>query len=168
MTAGVITKHMQQVEKIREFLTGQMLLTLLDATSLLIVVPLLFMYRTRAGGPVLCFSAFTACVIAALIPIYRRRLRLLYQAEAQRQAFLVETIHGMETVKALATEPLRRREWDFALRTGGRVALPGRPYLDRSSVADRPASEAAYGRCYRVRRRTCIRRPPFRGCADCV
>src|SRR5262249_34426316 len=42
-SAGVITKHMQQVEKIREFLTGRLFLTLLDATSLLVIVPLLFL-----------------------------------------------------------------------------------------------------------------------------
>lgn len=112
VSAGVIAKHMQQVEKIREFLTGRLLLTLLDATSLLVVVPLLFMYSQVLATLVLGFSAFTACVIAALVPIYRRRLRALYEAEGQRQAYLVETIHGMETVKALATEPLRRREWD--------------------------------------------------------
>jgi subfamily B ATP-binding cassette protein HlyB/CyaB len=112
VSAGVITKHMQQVEKIREFLTGRLLLTLLDATSLLVIVPLLFMYSKALATLVLGFSAFTAGVIAGLVPIYRRRLRALYEAEGQRQAYLVETIHGMETVKALATEPLRRREWD--------------------------------------------------------
>jgi ATP-binding cassette, subfamily B, bacterial HlyB/CyaB len=111
-SAGVITKHMQQVEKIREFLTGRLLLTLLDATSLLVVVPLLFFYSGRLATLVLGFSGVTACVIAGLIPIYRRKLRVLYEAEGQRQAYLVETIHGMETVKGLATEPLRRRDWD--------------------------------------------------------
>lgn len=112
VSAGVITKHMQQVEKIREFLTGRLLLTLLDATSLLIVIPLLFMYSKVLAALVLGFSAITAGVIAALVPVYRRRLRALYEAEGQRQAYLVETINGMETVKALATEPLRQREWD--------------------------------------------------------
>jgi ATP-binding cassette subfamily B protein len=111
-SAGVITKHMQQVEKIREFLTGRLLLTLLDATSLLVIVPLLFMYSRVLATLVLGFSAFTACVIAGLVPVYSRRLRTLYEAEGERQAYLVETIHGMETVKALATEPLRQREWD--------------------------------------------------------
>ncbi len=112
VAAGVITKHMQQVEKIREFLTGRLFLTLLDATSLLIVVPLLFMYSTGLAILVLIFSGISACVIAGLIPVFRRRLRALYEAEGQRQAYLVETVHGMETVKALATEPLRRRDWN--------------------------------------------------------
>ena len=111
-SAGVITKHMQQVEKIREFLTGRLFLTLLDATSLLVIVPLLFLYSGRLALLVLTFSGLTAAIIGGLIPVYRRRLRVLYEAEGQRQAYLVETIHGMETVKALATEPLRRRDWD--------------------------------------------------------
>lgn len=111
-SAGVITKHMQQVEKIREFLTGRLLLTLLDATSLLVIVPLLFFYSAALAAMVLGFSALTACVIGGLIPIYSRKLRVLYDAEGQRQAYLVETIHGMETVKGLATEPLRQRAWD--------------------------------------------------------
>src|SRR4051812_24019274 len=111
-SAGVITKHMQQVEKIREFLTGRLFLTLLDATSLLVIVPLLFLYSGRLALLVLTFSGLTAAIITGLIPVYRRRLRVLYEAEGQRQAYLVETIHGMETVKSLATEPLRRRDWD--------------------------------------------------------
>jgi ATP-binding cassette, subfamily B, bacterial HlyB/CyaB len=111
-SAGVITKHMQQVEKIREFLTGRLFLTLLDATALFIVVPFLFFYSVRLAILVMIFSGVTACVIAGLVPVYRRRLRTLYEAEGQRQAYLVETIHGMETVKGLATEPLRRRDWD--------------------------------------------------------
>lgn len=111
-SAGVITKHMQQVEKIREFLTGRLFLTLLDATSLLVVVPLLFFYSGRLATLVLGFSGMTACIIGGLIPLYRRKLRVLYEAEGQRQAYLVETIHGMETVKGLATEPLRQRDWD--------------------------------------------------------
>jgi ATP-binding cassette subfamily B protein len=36
----------------------------------------------------------------------------LNSAEGQRQALLVETIHGMRTVKALAIEPAQRRNWD--------------------------------------------------------
>jgi subfamily B ATP-binding cassette protein HlyB/CyaB len=111
-STGVIAKHMQQVEKIREFLTGRLFLTLLDTTSLLIVVPLLFMYSGRLAILVLAFSGVAACFIAGLIPVFRLRLRTLYEAEGQRQAYLVETIHGMETVKALATEPLRRRDWN--------------------------------------------------------
>jgi subfamily B ATP-binding cassette protein HlyB/CyaB len=111
-SAGVLVKHMQQAEKIREFLTGRLLLTLLEATALFIVVPVLFLYSALLASVVLGFAGLIALVIAFLVSPFRRRLRELYEAEGQRQAALVETIHGMETVKALAIEPRRRRSWD--------------------------------------------------------
>jgi ATP-binding cassette, subfamily B, bacterial HlyB/CyaB len=99
VSAGVITKHMQQVKKIREFLTGRLLLTLLDATSLLVVVPLLFIYSRVLAMLVLGFSAFTACVIGALVPIYRRRLRALYEVEvcASRASSLSSRAPGVSS-----------------------------------------------------------------------
>jgi ATP-binding cassette subfamily B protein len=51
-------------------------------------------------------------IVAAMVPVFNRRLRDLYQAEGERQAMMVETIHGMRTVKALAIEPAQRRLWD--------------------------------------------------------
>jgi ATP-binding cassette subfamily B protein len=44
--------------------------------------------------------------------VLRRRLRLLYEAEAQRQGFLTESVHGIATIKALALEPRQRSDWD--------------------------------------------------------
>lgn len=109
-SAGVIVKHMQQADKIPEFLTGRLFLTLLDATALLVVVPLLLLYSPGLTALVLAVSGLMAVVIGLLIGPFRRRLRALYEAEGQRQAYLTETIHGMETVKALAIEPARRRD----------------------------------------------------------
>src|SRR5262249_39620826 len=111
-SAGVLVKHMQQAEKIREFLTGRLLLTLLEVTALFVFVPVLFLYSTGLACLVLGFADLIASIIAVLIGPFRRRLRELYEAEGQRQAFLVETIHGMETVKALALEPKRQQSWD--------------------------------------------------------
>jgi subfamily B ATP-binding cassette protein HlyB/CyaB len=111
-TAGVITRHMQQAEKIRQFLTGRLFLTLLDATVLVVMVPVLFFYSTKLALIVLVFAGVIAGVVFALIPTFRARLKALYNAEADRQAMLVETIQGMRTVKSLAVEPQRRRDWD--------------------------------------------------------
>jgi ATP-binding cassette subfamily B protein len=111
-TAGVITRHMQQVEKIRGFLTGRMFFTALDLTSLFIFMPLLFMYSVKLAMIVLAFSLVIMVIIALMVPYYNRRLAALYQAEGERQAMMVETIHGMRTVKSLAIEPAQRRSWD--------------------------------------------------------
>lgn len=111
-TAGVITRHMQQVEKIRSFLTGRMFFTALDATSLLIFLPILFTYSVKLALITLVFTFLIAAVVAGMVPTFQRRLNDLYQAEGERQSMMVETIHGMRTVKALAIEPTQRRLWD--------------------------------------------------------
>ena len=112
MTAGVLTKHMQQTGQIREFLTGSLFLTLLDSTALFIFLPILFFYSPTLTFVVLFFSLLLAINIGVLLGPYRRRLEALYHAEGDRQAMLVETIHGIQTVKALSMEPVQRKNWD--------------------------------------------------------
>lgn len=111
-TAGVITRHMQQVEKIRAFLTGRMFFSVLDATSLFLFLPILFAYSAKLALITLAFTCLICGVVAAMVPSFNRRLRDLYNAEGERQSMMVETIHGMRTVKALAIEPAQRRLWD--------------------------------------------------------
>lgn len=111
-TAGVITRHMQQAEKIRQFLTGRLFTTILDASVLVIFIPVLFFYSVKLALIVLTFTAVIAGVVFSLVPTFRSRLQALYTAEADRQAMLVETIQGMRTVKSLAMEPQRRRDWE--------------------------------------------------------
>ncbi|MCU6502119.1 peptidase domain-containing ABC transporter [Rugamonas sp. A1-17] len=111
-SAGVVTRHMQQLEKIRSFLTGRLFFTALDLIALLVFVPILFSYSFKLAMIVLLFAAMIAGVVMAMVPTFQRRLNALYSAEGQRQGMLVETIHGMRTVKALAIEPSQRRIWD--------------------------------------------------------
>ena len=111
-TAGVLTKHMQQTNQIREFLTGSLFLTMLDSTALFIFLPILYFYSVELTLVVLGFSLALAINIGVLLGPYRRRLEALYNAEGERQAKLVETIHGIQTVKALSMEPVQRKNWD--------------------------------------------------------
>jgi ATP-binding cassette subfamily B protein len=128
-SAGVVVRHMQQAEKIRQFLTGRMFLTLLDACALLVVIPVLLFYSPRLTAIVFVFAAAIAAIVASMIGPFRRRLLDLYNAEAEKQAMLVEAIHGMRTVKTLAIEPIQRRKWDdrtaAAIRTHFRVGKIG-------------------------------------------
>ena len=112
ITAGVLTKHMQQTSQIREFLTGSLFLTMLDATALFVFLPILYYYSPQLTLVVLIFSALLGINIGVLLVPYRKRLEALYHAEGERQAMLVETIHGIQTVKALSMEPVQRKHWD--------------------------------------------------------
>ncbi len=110
--AGVLVKHMQQTGRIREFLTGRLFLTLLDGLSLVVFIPVLLLYSVKLTLVVLGFAALVGLVVLTLVGPFQRRLHALYQAEAGRQALLVETVHGMQTVKSLALEPRQRKNWD--------------------------------------------------------
>jgi ATP-binding cassette subfamily B protein len=111
-SAGVITRNMLQIESIRRFLTGRLFFTALDTVTLFIYLPLLFFYSFKLALIVLAFSLVIGGIILALLPTYRKQLDDVNAAEGKRQALLVETIHGMRTVKALALEPMQRRAWD--------------------------------------------------------
>ncbi|MGO8528579.1 ABC transporter transmembrane domain-containing protein, partial [Rhizobium ruizarguesonis] len=100
---------MQQTGRIREFLTGLLFLTLLDGVSLLVFVPILLLYSVKLTLVVLGFAALVGLVVMMLVGPLQRRLQALYQAEGDRQALLVETVHGMRTVKSLALEPRQRK-----------------------------------------------------------
>ena len=136
-TAGVITRHMQQVEKIRSFLTGRMFFTALDATSLFLFRPILFMYSVKLALITLVFTVLIGGVVAAMVPTFQRRLNDLYRAEGERQSMMVETIHGMRTIKALAIEPTQRRQWDQRSAQAinmhfrvGRISITGNAITD--------------------------------------
>ena len=75
---------------------------------------------------VLAVTALLGGVIAVMLGPYRRRLRHLYEAEAQRQSLLVESVHGMRTVKSLNLEPRREETWDNAAADAGAHLCPGR------------------------------------------
>ena len=112
VTAGVIVRHMQQLEKIRGFMTGRLFFTALDSTSLLIFIPMLCFYSFKLALIVMAFAMVISSVVLLVLKPYQARLTALYAAEGQRQSMLVETIHGMRTVKTLALEPKQRKVWD--------------------------------------------------------
>ncbi|MBR4220155.1 MAG: peptidase domain-containing ABC transporter, partial [Victivallales bacterium] len=136
--SGVILKHIQQTEKIRGFLSGNLFFTFLDLCSLIIFIPFLLMYSVKLTIVVLAFTLLMALVIAALIKPFQKRLDALYQAEGKRQSRLVETIHGIRTVKSLALEPVEEKNW------GNRSAAAIRAYFSvgRISLTARSISQA--------------------------
>ena len=117
-TAGVLARHMQQTETIRQFLTGRLFQTMLDALALPLMLGMLLLYSVKLTLVVLGFSLAIAGIIAVMVPSFRRRLEQLYAAEGSRQAHLVETIHGMRTVKSIALEPVRMTAWEAKVAQG--------------------------------------------------
>src|SRR5262249_9779629 len=58
---------------------------------------------------------FYIAISAAATPLFRRRLNEKFQRGAENQAFLVESVTGIETLKAMAVEPQMQRRWEEQL-----------------------------------------------------
>jgi len=110
--AGLILKHMQQAEKIRGFLSGNLFFSILDVCSLVIFIPFLLLYSAHLTAIVFLFTLLMAFVVVLLIKPFQARLNILYSTEGKRQSRLVESIRGIQTVKALAVEPQGEKDWN--------------------------------------------------------
>ena len=112
---GDSVARVRELENIRAFLTS-------NAMSLLMDVLFSFVFL----GVMLLYSPLLTLVVAASIPVYfilslvftpmlRARLDDKFNRSAENQSFLVETIGGIQTVKALAVEPRWQQKWEQQL-----------------------------------------------------
>jgi subfamily B ATP-binding cassette protein HlyB/CyaB len=109
---GIITYDMNQVWKIRTFLMGQLFGTVLDSTTLLVFLPVMFFFSPTMTLIVLASCALMVAWIVLMLPAYRRKSQAVETAESERGALLVQTIHGIRTVKSLALDARQRHLWD--------------------------------------------------------
>ncbi|MEN9486002.1 MAG: hypothetical protein RJB37_3882, partial [Pseudomonadota bacterium] len=112
---GDSVARIRELENIRSFLTGNVMTLVLD---------LLFSFVFL--GVMLWYSVWLTLIVVLSIPVYvllsvvftpviRARLDDKFNKSAENQSFLVETISGIDTVKALAVEPRWIHKWDQQL-----------------------------------------------------
>lgn len=106
---GLITRYMFQKERIREFMTGSLLTTLFDLSTIVVVLPVLFFYSWKLSFIVLAMTLLVTGVMFVTMKSFRYAMHQLQNAEAIKNRYMVETLRGMGTIKALALEPVRFR-----------------------------------------------------------
>ncbi len=110
--AGAIMYQLQQVTKIRDFLTGKLLTTILDSITLLVLLPFLFWLNATLTWLVIACAILVALIIMVYLPSVRRAYSRYMRAEIEKNTVLNESVHGIRTVKSLALEPQQREMWD--------------------------------------------------------
>ena len=114
-SAGQTVARVRELETIRSFLTGQGLFSAIDLVFAFVFIGVLFAY-----------SWSLTLIVLASVPVYvmigfgvRAPLRELVNEKFNRgaasQQFLVETIVGVNTIKAAAVEPIMRSQWEEKL-----------------------------------------------------
>jgi len=112
---GDTVARVRELENIRQFLTGHAITLVVDLVfSFVFLAVMLFYSRGLTLVVVLSLPAYLALSLA-ITPLLRARLHEKFNRGAENQAFLVEAVNGIDTLKAMAVEPQMRRRWDNQL-----------------------------------------------------
>ncbi|MCW0233490.1 MAG: peptidase domain-containing ABC transporter [Ferrovibrio sp.] len=123
MPAGLIIRDVNEANKIRNFLTGSLLGTLLDSIAIFVFIPVMFFIDPWMTVLVCSVGGLIALWIIVMLPAYRRHAEATLKAEGERGAFLGQTLQGMRTVKTLALEHRQMRQWDRLVANVARLKL---------------------------------------------
>ena len=112
---GDTVARVRELENIRNFLTGQALTSVLDLLFSFVFLAVMFYYSGWLTLIVIVSLPCYALWSASLTPVLRRRLDEKFARGADNQSFLVESVSGIGTIKAMAVEPQMTRRWDQQL-----------------------------------------------------
>ncbi len=120
---GEIGHDMNEIFKIRTFMTGQLFGTVLDSLTLFVFLPVMFFFSPVLTLVVLAFSGLIVIWLVLMLPRLRDATLALVEAETVRGSFLYQTLQGMRTVKSLSLETRQRAQWDVHITKVAKQSL---------------------------------------------
>jgi subfamily B ATP-binding cassette protein HlyB/CyaB len=112
---GDSVARVRELENIRNFLTSSALTLVIDLFFTFVFLAVMFLYSPLLTWIVIGGFPFYIGISAGATPSFRRRLDEKFRRGAENQALLVESITGVETLKAMAVEPQIQRKWEEQL-----------------------------------------------------
>jgi ATP-binding cassette, subfamily B, bacterial HlyB/CyaB len=112
---GDSVARVRELENIRNFLTGSALTLVIDLFFTFVFLAVMFIYSPLLTFIVIGAFPFYIGISAGATPVFKRRLDEKFERGAENQAFLVESVTGVETLKAMAIEPQMQRKWEEQL-----------------------------------------------------
>lgn len=113
--AGQTVARVRELENIRSFLTGQGLFSTLDLVFTFVFIAVLFLYSWQLT--LIVIGSIPVYILIAILirPGLRQRIEEKFNRGALSQQFLVESIVGVQTIKASAVEPAMQVQWEERL-----------------------------------------------------
>ncbi len=109
--AGETVARVRELDTIRQFLTGTPLSSLIDLFFIVVYIVVLFLYSTSLTWLVIVSIPVYALLSLIVTPLFKKRLDEKFNAGAETSSFLVESIQGVQTVKAFALENKFEEKW---------------------------------------------------------
>ncbi|MEM7065624.1 MAG: peptidase domain-containing ABC transporter [Cyanobacteria bacterium P01_B01_bin.77] len=108
---GELSSRVNELENIRQFLTGTALTVVLDAVFSVVYIIVMLIYSVKLTVVSLATIPLFLGLTLFVSPIVRRQLRAKAEQNAKTQSFLVEALSGIQTVKAQNIELNTRWKW---------------------------------------------------------
>jgi subfamily B ATP-binding cassette protein HlyB/CyaB len=112
---GDSVARVRELENIRQFITGSALTLVIDLLFTAVFLAVMAYYSLVLTLVAVAAFPFYIGISAGLTPLFRRRLDEKFRRGAENQSFLVESVTGIETLKAMAVEPQMQRRWEEQL-----------------------------------------------------
>ncbi|WP_426442369.1 type I secretion system permease/ATPase [Bradyrhizobium genosp. P] len=112
---GDSVARVRELENIRNFLTGSALTLTIDLFFTFVFIAMMFIYSGLLTWIIIGSLPFYVAVSTITTPMFRHRLDEKFRRGAENQAFLVENVTGVETLKSMAVEPQMQRRWEEQL-----------------------------------------------------
>jgi len=112
---GDTVARVRELDSIRNFITGSALTLVIDLFFTVVFFGVMYLYSPTLTYVVLAAIPFYILLAFFVTPVLRARLHEKFNRGAENQAFLVESVNGIETIKAGAVEPQSQRKWEEQL-----------------------------------------------------
>jgi ATP-binding cassette, subfamily B, bacterial HlyB/CyaB len=112
---GDSVARLRELETIRQFITSSSITLVLDLCFGAVFVGVMFVYSSTLAFVVTATLPLYGLLSIATTPAFRHRLDEKFRRGAENQAFLVESVTGVETIKAMAVEPQMQSRWEEQL-----------------------------------------------------
>lgn len=112
---GDTVARVRELESIREFLTSSSVTLVIDLFFMIVFLAVMYFYSPMLTLVVMLTIPLYIILSVFITPVIRARLHEKFNRGAENQAFLVESVTGIETIKAMAVEPSMQRRWDEQL-----------------------------------------------------
>ncbi len=122
---GDTIARMRELETVRQFITGSGIMLFLDLFFLVVFLAVMFLFSPFLSVIVLVALPFLFCASFFITPFLHDKLEDKYTSNAGNQSFLVETINGIETIKAVAAEPRIQEKWEKKLANHVKTGFRG-------------------------------------------
>lgn len=120
---GDSVARVRELENIRSFLTGNAITLVMDLIFSFVFLAVMFLYSPALTLLVVISIPVYFVLSLVFTPLLRARLNEKFNRGATNQAFLVESITGINTLKSMAVEPRWFENWDKQLASYVSVGL---------------------------------------------